>query len=1108
MKDKFSEEDDLWYKDAVIYELHVKSFFDSNDDGIGDFQGLIRRLDYLDGLGVTAIWILPFYPSPLKDDGYDIAQYFNVNPNYGTLRDFREFLKEAHKRGLKVIIELVLNHTSDQHPWFQRARKAKPGSVWRDFYVWSDTPEKYEDARIIFKDFETSNWSWDPVAKAYYWHRFYSHQPDLNYDNPFLQRSVLKVVDNWLKTGVDGMRLDAVPYLFEREKTNCENLPETHDFLRKLRKHMDEKFRNRMILGEANQWPEDAAAYFGDGDECHMAFHFPLMPRIFMALQMEDRFPVIDILEQTPHIPDQCQWGLFLRNHDELTLEMVTDEERDYMHRVYARDPRTRINLGIRRRLAPLLENDRRKIEIMNIILFSLPGTPIIYYGDEIGMGDNYYLGDRDGVRTPMQWSSDRNAGFSKANPQRLYLPVIIDPEYHYEALNIENYERNSSSLLWWMKRVIAMRKKMRAFSRGDLRFPVSDNAKVLIFTRTYGDETVLAVINLSRFSQVVEIDLSQYAGLVPVEVFSLNKFPVIRESPYVLTMGFHDYYWFHLQPSGERAALPEEGGEHPVISVGRSWTNVFEGRACERLLDEALTEFLGRSRWFGGKARTIRKITIYEDVPFGSGSSMVHLLILRVSYVEGAPEGYLLPLGFAGGDRMRQILDEFPGAAVARLKAEGEEGILYDAVYDEALRSHFLEMIAGRKQLKGFRGRFIAYPGKSFKRILGDKSPSLGSSVVKAEQSNSSILYENLFFLKLYRRVSEGANPDAEIVRFLTESAGFPYAPPFAGMIEYRRTGLDTVVIAQLQGFMPSQGDAWTYTVDVIRNYFERVLTAEAEGQAIPEIGPSLFDLFFSDIPPLLQELIGAVYLDMAALLGRRTGELHVALSSDPGYPGFEPEPFSLLYQRSVYQSMRSLTRRVMQVLAKNLERLPEEAREEASRVLASEAKILSVYQKILGKKITAMKTRFHGDYHLGQVLFTGKDFVIIDFEGEPARSLSERRLKRSPVRDVAGMIRSFHYAVYSALLKYSQHGPEDTAGLQAWADVWYHYVSGVFLSSYMGTVRDTPVMPKDRDEFGVLLQCFLLEKAVYELGYELNNRPDWVIIPLRGVNYILNNL
>ncbi len=540
-----------WYKDAVIYELHIKAFRDANGDGIGDFEGLLQKLDYLQDLGVTAIWLLPFYPSPLRDDGYDIADYYSINPSYGTIEQFKELLSEAHKRNLKVITELVINHSSDQHPWFQRARKAPKGSPERDYYVWTDDPNQWKDVRIIFQDFETSNWTWDPVAQQYYWHRFFHHQPDLNYNSSLVQEEVFKVMDFWCEMGVDGFRLDAVPYLFEREGTNGENLPETHDFLKKLRKHIDEKFPGTVFLAEANMWPEDSASYFGDGDECHMNYHFPVMPRMFMALQMEDRYPITDIFDQTPEIPETCQWAMFLRNHDELTLEMVTDEERDFMYKVYAKDPKAKINLGIRHRLAPLMENNRRKIELMNSLLFSLPGTPVVYYGDELGMGDNFYLGDRDGVRTPMQWSADKNAGFSEANPQRLYLPVILDPEYHYESINVDLQKSNTSSLFWYMKRIINMRKNFKAFSRGDMKFLQVENPKVLAFTRTYLDETLLIIVNLSKFSQPAEVHLGHLKGYVPIEAFSKNKFPVIREDvPYFFSLGSHAFEWFVLEKS------------------------------------------------------------------------------------------------------------------------------------------------------------------------------------------------------------------------------------------------------------------------------------------------------------------------------------------------------------------------------------------------------------------------------------------------------------------------------------------------------------------------------------------------------------------------------
>src|SRR5438067_3075013 len=569
----------LWFKDAVIYQLHVRAFHDSDAGGIGDFRGLTEKLDYLQDLGVTALWLQPFYPSPLRDDGYDIADYTAVHPSYGTMAHFRRLLNEAHRRGIRVVTELVLNHTSDEHAWFQRARRSPPGSRWRDFYVWSDSPDRYDEARIIFRDFETSNWAWDRQAGAYYWHRFYSHQPDLNFDNPRVREAMLRVVDFWFEAGVDGLRLDAVPYLYERDGTTCENLPETHQFLKELRAHVDSRFDARMLLAEANQWPEDAITYFGNGDECHMAFHFPVMPRLFMAVHQEDRFPVVDILQQTPPVPDTCQWAVFLRNHDELTLEMVSDEERDSMYRFYARDRQARINLGIRRRLAPLLGNDRRKIELLNALLLSLPGTPVLYYGDELGMGDNIYLGDRNGVRTPMQWSADRNAGFSRANPQQLYLPVNIDPEYHYEALNVEAQHNNPNSLFWWTKRMIAVRKRHLVFGRGTVEFLYPENPKVLAFVRRMGDERVLVLANLSRHPQYVELGLGDYEGRVPVELLGGTRFPPIGRLPYFLTLAPYGFVWLSLEGDRDRdAATGARTDGHAVIAVPSGWDDVYRG--------------------------------------------------------------------------------------------------------------------------------------------------------------------------------------------------------------------------------------------------------------------------------------------------------------------------------------------------------------------------------------------------------------------------------------------------------------------------------------------------------------------------------------------------
>jgi maltose alpha-D-glucosyltransferase/alpha-amylase len=1099
-----ADDNPWWYKDAIIYEVHVRSFYDHDRDGIGDFQGLTEKLDYLQDLGITAIWLLPFYPSPLKDDGYDIADFTDVNPQYGTLKDFKVFLREAHRRGLRVITELVINHTSDQHPWFQRARKAPPGSHQRDFYVWSETRDKYREARIIFKDFETSNWAWDPVARAYYWHRFYSHQPDLNFQNPEVRRAIFRTLNFWLALGVDGLRLDAVPYLYERRGTNCENLPETHAFLKELRREVDAKFSNRMFLAEANQWPEDAAAYFGGGDECHLAFHFPLMPRMFMALRMEDRFPIIDILQQTPAIPENCQWALFLRNHDELTLEMVTDEDRDYMYRVYGHDPKMRLNLGIRRRLAPLLGNHRRRFELMKSLLFSMPGTPVLYYGDEIGMGDNIYLGDRDGVRTPMQWSADRNAGFSRANPQKLYLPIIIDPEYHYEAVNVEAQQNNPYSLLWWMKRLIALRKRYRALGRGSIEFLYPENHKILAFLRCYQDECLLIVANLSRFVQYAELDLSAHQGLVPVELIGRNAFPAIGEAPYFLTLGPHTAYWFSLEPPQPvEIALPATGESLPVIAHPGPGEALWRGKE-RAALEEILPEYFRRCRWFGGKARGIKTVKVVEVIPFyNRRPNPVCLTLIQVSYLEGEAETYALPLAMAWEEGAREVQQEFPQYLLARLAHGDQQGLLYEAVADQAFCQSLLDTLARHRHFKGTAGELIASTTRVFRRLLGPPGEVMEASIMKAEQTNTSIAFGDRFILKLLRRVEEGINLDLEIGRFLTERTQFQYHPPVAGFLEYRRTRGGVTTLGILHGFAPNQGDAWKYTLDALGHYFETVLAEQAEPG--PELMPRkpLAALLQEEIPPLARETIGP-YLASARLLGRRTAELHLALASQAADPDFAPEPFTSLYQRSVYQSMRNLTARVLQLLRGRLKELSGPVRQDAGTVLDLEAEIFRRFRALLERKITGKRLRVHGDYHLGQVLYTGKDFVTIDFEGEPARSLSERRLKRSALRDVAGMLRSFHYAAHHAIFA-REFRPEDLPALEKWAHFWQLWVSAAFLQCYQEVAGSGAFLPHHPEEFQILLEAFCLEKALYELGYELNNRPAWVQLPLRGILQLL---
>ncbi|MBI2469712.1 MAG: maltose alpha-D-glucosyltransferase [Planctomycetes bacterium] len=1094
-------DDPLWYKDVIIYELHVKAFFDSNADGIGDFKGLIEKLDYLENLGITAIWLLPFYPSPLKDDGYDIANYFGVHQDYGLLRDFKEFIKEAHRRGIRVITELVLNHTSDRHPWFQLARKAKPGSAMRNFYVWSDTTERYKEARIIFKDFELSNWAWDPIAKEYYWHRFFSHQPDLNYNNPLVRKKIMRVINYWLDMGVDGFRLDAVPYLFEKEGTNCESLSETHDFLKGLRAYIEGTFKNKMLLAEANQWHEDAVNYFGNGSECHMAFHFPLMPRLFMAIWMEDRFPIIDILEQTPSIHDTCQWAFFLRNHDELTLEMVSDEEKDYMYRVYAKDPVARINLGIRRRLAPLLGNNMRKIEIMNILLLSLPGTPIIYYGDEIGMGDNYRLGDRNGVRTPMQWNIDRNAGFSHANPQKLYLPVIIDPEYHYEVVNVENQEKNQASLLWWMRRVIAIRKRFKAFGRGSIEFLFPDNPKVLAFIRRYKEEVILVVINLSRFSQAVELDLSKFSGYLPEDIFSGNKFPRIKETPYCLTFGRYDYFWFVLKKEVETARFRKIRN---IPEISGSWKTIFAGKTKDLLEREILPSYIKTCKYFGGKCQELREVKIIENGTVKENLCDIQLLLLEISYTVGLPDIYLLPLSFSSGEKAESIVIENPQSVVAHLKCENTEGIIYDSIYDEGFRKHLPLMFARKHTIRGLHGELITYTGAHFKKYKQKDFLDAKSHVLKAEQNNSSIVYGKELIFKLYRRLDEGMNPELEMCRFLTEKISFKHVPPFLGTMEYRRHGHESVVIGILQQFVSSEGDAWTYSLDCLGRYFDCILAKKCEMQGMPEVASSRLDFVFQEVP-ILQEIIGIACLDMVTLLGKRTAQLHLALSSETEDPNFAPEPFSLSYQRSLYQSMQSYTKRVFALLRKNIKNIPESQRELAHFIASLEKAIIARYGDLFKRKLSAMKIRIHGDYHLGHVLYTGNDFFIIDFEGDPARTLSERRLKRSPLRDVACMIRSFHYAAHNALLRYAPMRPEDIPVLEPWMDLWYRYVAGSFLKTYLETVSHASFIPTDKADVDAMLKAFLLERAVYELGHELSNRPEWVIIPLKGIKHLM---
>ncbi|MGB8466971.1 MAG: maltose alpha-D-glucosyltransferase, partial [Terrimicrobiaceae bacterium] len=960
-----------------------------------------------------------------------------------------------------------IKHPSDQLGWFQRARNAPAGSPERDFYVWSDTPRRFEEARIIFQDFETSNWSWDPVAQAYYWHRFFAHQPDLNFDNPLVRQAVLSIVDFWLGLGVDGLQLDAVPYLIEREGTSCENLPESHAFLRELRQHVDERFPERVLLAETNQWPEDAVSYFGNGDECHMAFHFPLMPRLFMALQMEDRFPIIDILEQTPEIPQTCQWAIFLRNHDELTLEMVTDEERDYMYRVFAEDPRARINLGIRRRLAPLLDNNRRRIELINALLLSMPGTPIIYYGDEIAMGDNIYLGDRNGVRTPMQWSADRNAGFSKANPQRLFLPVIIDPEFHYEAINVEVQLKNSSSLFWWMRKILFVRRRHKALSHGTIEFLHPTNAKVLAFLRCYEGETILVVANLSRFPQSVTIDLSKFEGHGAEELFGGGRFFDITESPIFFTVGPNDFYWLLLTKA---AAVPVAAAAAPVRTL--EIPSVWSDQLLESLRTTVLPEYLPLCRWFGQKQRTLRSIVILETRAEQRSDAM-RVMLLKLNFTEGNPVTQVLPL-FIGKE------DEGEPKGVPAVVAKFSDGmVLWDALYVGTCRKKVWEVLACREAWQGVDVRLYGVKNDRSGEARPTKTRLLGG-----EQSNSTLSFDDAYLLKFLRKFEPGPHPDADIIRALG-NRNFAHVPRYAGEIRCR-IGREEGVLALLTTYVTNQGECWTYALDGIARFFERVLSAAVQ----------------PDAEVHLVELAGAVFPPRMRQLGQRTGEMHRCLETIEG-ADFEPESFTLLQQRSLYQTMRGLLRRTEREVTNKLSSLAPEIRQQALDWFSRGPRILDAYSILLKRKITATKTRVHGDYHLGQVLNTGNDFVILDFEGEPRKTLGERLLKRSPLVDVAGMLRSFDYGLEVSLL---QQKAEDQDRLKPWALKWLGLISDAFLEGYRSAAAGASFLPPTDGEFDTLLKIFLLDKAVYEIGYELNYRPDFLQIPLSAVNRMVD--
>ena len=1099
MKKSGSATDPLWYKDAIIYELHVRAFMDSNADGIGDFPGLLSKLDYLQDLGVTCIWLLPFFPSPLRDDGYDIANYVDVNPSYGTLNDFKQVLDAAHLRGMQVMIELVINHTSDQHPWFQAARYAPSGSPERDFYVWSQTDQLFKDARIIFTDTEKSNWTWDEVAKSYYWHRFFSHQPDLNFDNPVVVEEVLKAMRFWLDMGVDALRMDAIPYLVERDGTSCENLPETHAAIKKIRAAIDADYDNRLILAEANQWPTDVRPYFGDGDECHMAFHFPLMPRIYMALRQEDRLPITDIMAQTPAIPDNCQWGLFLRNHDELTLEMVTNDERDYMYLAYSADPRMRINVGIRRRLAPLVDNNRRRIELLNSLLLSFPGTPILYYGDEIGMGDNIYLGDRNGVRTPMQWNSDRNAGFSTAVPAKLYFPVIMDPIWGYQSINVEAEQSDQSSLLHWTRNMIALRKLFHVFGRGTQEFLNPDNRKILAYIRRYEEdgnsETVLCVANLSRFSQPVSLDLARFAGMIPVEMLGYVTFPAITAQPYPLTLAPYSFLWLELQPAPEAPEPAQVPEDEPILNLLNQGIEGLLTAPGLLLLQQLLTTYLPHQRWFGAKSRTITTVEILDAAELPGLNAV--LVFLKLIFDDESTIVYQLALTITTGEAAETIRASDPASIVATVTTSNGPAVLHDAVAREDVRQAILNLIEANAELPTRDGVLVGDRSSAFAEARG--IVPLPARTGSAEQSNTSILYGAKLIMKLFRRLQPGENPDTEIGRFLTETAHFTRIPPFLGDITLKSDGGELTTVAMLQGLVENEGDGWQWTLDELSHFYDNVATLPSP----QDLGPSTAFPSEKETPPLAREHAG-LYLDAAALLGRRTAEMHLALATPTDNPAFVAEPFTaddLAAEATRIDAQISVS---LGALKRGMSQLTEVVADNAALVLSRRIELFARARAVASANPgdAGQRIRVHGDYHLGQVLRSRGDYVILDFEGEPARTLAMRRTKQSPLKDVAGMVRSFSYAAYAGLNVFAQRRPDDAKNLEPWARLWQNAVSAEFLHAYRLVIDETnPKLIPKPEQAKLLFNAYLLEKALYELLYELDNRPAWVRIPLAGI-------
>ncbi|WP_020648866.1 maltose alpha-D-glucosyltransferase [Solimonas variicoloris] len=1089
-------DDPLWYKDAVIYQVHVKSFYDANGDGIGDFAGLIDKLDYIAGLGVNAIWLLPFYPSPRRDDGYDIADYLGVHPDYGTLADARRFVHEAHRRGLRVITELVINHTSDQHPWFQRARRARPGSAWRNFYVWSDDEQRYAGTRIIFLDTEKSNWTWDPVAGAYYWHRFYAHQPDLNFDNPQVLKAVLGVMRRWLELGVDGLRLDAVPYLIEREGTSNENLPETHAILRRIRAELDARFPGRMLLAEANQWPEDTQHYFGGkpadksaggggdptgdgkaeivGDECHMAFHFPLMPRMYMALAQEDRFPITDILRQTPEIPANCQWAIFLRNHDELTLEMVTDKERDYLWSVYASDKRARLNLGIRRRLAPLLERDRRRIELLNSLLLSMPGTPVIYYGDEIGMGDNIHLGDRDGVRTPMQWSPDRNGGFSEADPEQLVLPPNMGTLYGFDAVNVEAQQRDPHSLLNWMRRLLAIRKRTHVFGRGSIKLLYPRNRRILAYLREYTGpdgltQTVLCVANVSRTAQAVELELPALAGRVPVEMIGGSAFPQIGQLPYLLTLPPLGFYWFWLAPATQLpvwyAPQPEPLPDLQTLVLRRDLAELLDAPLRTMIERDILPSYLAKRRWF--PARDGAPLPHARFAHVALLRTFARPLLFACVEVDGG-ERYQLPLGLLPEEEQISALPF--QLALARVRRGPRVAYLTDAysldAYARGLVAHLGD---APLPLPDGRLRFAASPDGAALQLPADAEVRR----IAAERANSSLIVGEKVIVKIVRHLLDGPHPEAEMDRHLA-AAGYPNIAPLLGEIVYEPTHGAPMTLALVHAFVHNQGDAWTWVQNLLaRAMHDATQGGQPSGSGFERRGDALAEI-----------------VERLAQLGERLAAMHALLAQPGDDPAFAPATADAAACARWSAQVHAHLASAFAALEARAEAAEPDAAALARPLLAQRAAIEARVAALAARGVGAPMTRTHGDLHLGEILIVQDQLYFIDFEGAAAQPAAERRARTSPLRDVASLLGSLERAADAAL------GADDAAlgdgeGAQR-REVAEHFrtqAATSFLAAY--AAASPAAAPPRRD---ALLELFGIETAALQLLRVAHGTPaEW---------------